>query len=151
MPSRFRSACSSLAWLHARLERGGFYNRDTFDVLPKIEDRAGTVIYADPTFIGKESLYHHGLSSKPDDAGLVSDDHDRLAEMLGRFKLTRVVLRYYKHERLDDLYRGWRLIDCSRTKHSATPSLTRRSAGTTAIADDILLINGPPLSERLMS
>lgn len=150
MPSRFRSACAALVWLHQRLERVGFYNRDTFTVLPKIEDREGTVIYADPTFIGKEGLYTHGLTSKPDDAGLVEDDHDRLAALLTRFEKTRVVLRYYKHPRLDDLYKGWRVIDCARTKHSATPSLTLRSVGTTAIADDILLINGPPLSERLM-
>jgi DNA adenine methylase len=145
MPSRFRRAVGAVEWLHRRLERVGFYCRDALEIIAKIEDREGTVIYADPTFIGKDKLYSHALQSKGDDASLLSDDHDRLAELLNRFQRTRVVLRYYRHERLETLYASWRLVDCTRIKHSASPNTLDRSVWS----DDILLVNQEPVSGTL--
>lgn len=137
MPSRFRSAIESISWLHARLERVGIYNRDAFELLETIEDARGTVIYADPTFIQRDHLYHYALRTRRgglfDNAG---DDHDRLAGLLRRFKKTKVVLRYYSDPRLDDLYpESWARVDCTRNKRSAG----NKKDG----APDLLLVNRP--------
>jgi DNA adenine methylase len=154
MPSRFRTACKSVVWLHQRLERVGIYNLDTFALLDRIEDRKGTVIYADPTFIGKDDLYTHSLTTAPDTSddhddllrptwrskGVKLDDHARLAARLRRFDSTRVVLRYYAHPRLRDLYPDWGVVNCSRTKQIAPTSGGRRAAS----APDLLLTNQCP-------
>ena len=140
--SRYRTACDSIAWLAERMARVHVWQRDGVELALRIEDRPGTVIYADPTFIGKEHNYAHGLASRPDDAGLALDDHDRLAEALNRFtpggKGTRVVLRYYDHPRLRALYPAerWQVIDCARRK------LITNQTGTETHAPDVLLVNG---------
>lgn len=168
MPSRFRSACKSVRWLHERLERVGSYRMDTFDLLPRIEDREGTVIYADPTFIGKDDLYTYSLKSgcpcgcgdtviNPDNSGSLllpsmelrkGDDHTRLAGLLRRFQKTRVVLRYYEHPRLNELYKDWAIVDCTRTKQIAHAyKVSERQNGgehRRIEAPDILLINQLP-------
>lgn len=151
--SRFRAAADSVRWLRKRLARVHIYNRDAIELAEKIEDRAGTLIYADPTFIGKESNYSFGLASRPDDDPSAifrsdeRDDHDRLAAALNRFAVggTRVVLRYYDHPRLRELYPAerWRVIDCSRIKQLGTVKDGERRA----VAPDVVLVNGEVFGE----
>ena len=151
MPSRFRSACDSVLWFRQRLARVGIYNMDTMRLLEKIEDRVGTVIYADPTFIEKDHLYTYTLKTKKASEGMFdpsSDDHDRLSELLRRYTDTRVVLRYYNHQRIPELYPDWWLVDCSRTKQITNSIPVAEAAEREPItAPDILLINQPPIGD----
>ena len=134
---RFASAVESIPAWHHRLRRVTILNRDGFGVLDKIDDHPRVAIYCDPPYIEKEASYEHDFES----LSLLGDDHARLAVSLGRFKKTRVVLSYYRHERLADLYPAdmWRRVDCSMNKglHNAG-----RRGQTASIAPEVLLVNG---------
>lgn len=124
MGSRFRTAVNSLDWFCDRFQRVEFHCRDGFDAFRKIEDRDGTVIYADPVFVDKEHLYSYTFRGRSKAAALWStdegkSDHERLAEEAHRFKHTRVVIRYYDHPEVRRLYPGWEIRDCSRTKQQS--------------------------------
>ena len=62
--------------------------------------------------------------------------HARLAAALCRFKATRVVVSYYAHERLAELYPGWRVVPVAVPKNLAV------RAGAEP-APEVLLINQP--------
>lgn len=95
----------------------------------RVEDREGTVIYADPPYLEKGEAYTHDFES---------EDHQRLAQALRRFKKTRVVVSYYDDPRLADLYPGWQKIDCTITK--ALVQGTGRTEGRVD-APEVLLLN----------
>jgi len=101
---RWKGVIESIPWWHQRLLNVTVLRRDVFEVGEKIEDKAGTAIYCDPPYFEKSAKYLHDFTD---------EDHERLAELLGRFKETRVVLSYYQHDRLDELYPTW-------TKHYKT-------------------------------
>src|SRR5207253_1221924 len=96
----------------------------------KIEDREGVVIYADPPYIAKGANYLHDLGP---------EDHARLAHALCRFRKTRVVVSYYAHPKLADLYHGWQQIDCIRAKSLVNQG--RRDSGGVVYATEVILIN----------
>jgi DNA adenine methylase len=133
---RFRNASASIpAWME-RLRAVRILNRDGFKVLAGIPDVAGTVIYCDPPYIAKSSAYKHDFASA---------DHARLAEALGRFKATRVVVSYYEHPSLDALYPGWTKRHLIARKALVCQS-ARDMKGVEAVAPEVLLINGPSLN-----
>jgi DNA adenine methylase len=72
--------------------------RDGFEILSRIEDEEKAVLYVDPPYIGHEGDYIHKI--KP-------EDHSRLATLLHRFKKARIVLSYYDHPKLSELYPDW--------------------------------------------
>ena len=134
--TRFTSAIDSIPGWWDRLRAVTILNDDAFSLLERIEDAAGVVIYVDSPYIVKGAKYVHDLKS---------DDHDRLAELLRRFKRTRVIVSYYDHERLAGMYPGWTTRRLKATK--ALVNQGARDSGGAVDAPEVLLINGPSLVE----
>ncbi len=134
--TRFRGAVESLAAWRRRLRNVTILNRDAFEVLGKIADEPETVVYADPPYLVKGSRYVHDFG----EGFMGQDDHARLADALRRFTKTRVVLSYYDHPRLAELYPDW-TRRATPVNKNLTSSNTR--GGGSATAPELLLINGP--------
>ena len=104
---------------------------DGSELCEKIEDAAGTVIYADPPYLVKGCKYKHDFDWLA---------HRRLAKALTRFQKTRVVVSYYQHPDLASMYPGWTVRDCTMTK--SLVSQGRRDKENNTVSPEILLING---------
>jgi len=105
--TRFASAVDSIPAWRRRLRKVTILRRDGFDLLERIDDQDGTAIYVDPPYIMKGATYIYDFTP---------DDHSRLAGLLRRFQRARIVVSYYDHPRLEELYPSWNLLDCSRSK-----------------------------------
>lgn len=165
---RFRSAVDSLPDWADRLANVTILNDDAFAIIPKIEDKRGTVIYADPPYLKKSAKYLHDFETCSACAGAPNpcscgacvqpgqqhnngpcrackscrgkpDGHARLALALRRFTLTRVVVSYYDHPRLPDLYPGWKLERIEVTKAMAQPGKRDEQGATKAV--EVILTN----------
>lgn len=147
---RWRSAVDSVPYWHDRLKGVVITRQDALGLIPKIDDAAGTALYVDPPYLrttrgggGGGSAYKYDFTDDGGRSGegLFSpgDDHARLAELLQRFKKARVVVSYYDHPRLTDLYPGWTKIDCARQKNLHVQN--RRGIGYCE-APEVLLVNG---------
>jgi DNA adenine methylase len=99
------------------------------ELCERIEDREGTVIYVDPPYLEKGADYVHNFKA---------EDHQRLATALRQFTRTRVIVSYYSHPRLAELYPGWTKLECTITK-----SMGRWDKNGRTEAPEVLLINGP--------
>lgn len=128
--TRWRAAVESIPWWHDRIRTTTILCRDGFDILERVEDSTGVAIYCDPPYIVKGASYVHDFKN---------EDHARLAELLGRFKETRVVLSYYAHPDLKRLYPGWRVMECSTAK--AMVNSGKRPGGKATVAPEVLLVN----------
>lgn len=95
---RFISVVDSIPSWRRRLRAVTILQRDGFDILSRIEDEDNESLYVDPPYIGHEGDYIHKIEPQ---------DHARLAELLHRFKKARVVLSYYDHPKLRELYPDW--------------------------------------------
>lgn len=129
---RFASAVESIPDWWDRLRHVTILNDDGFTLLPRIEDAAGVVIYLDPPYLEKGASYVHDFDSW---------DHYRLAAAVRRFTKTRVIVSYYEHPRLAELYPGWTKVSIDVSK--AMASQGRRDAKNDIRATEVLLINGP--------
>lgn len=91
-------------------------------------------VHVDPPYIVKGAKYVHDF---------VPEDHSRLADLLSRFKKTRVVVSYYEHPDLERLYPGWtkRYLDVTKS----LVNQGRRGKGGAVKAPEVLLMNGPSL------
>lgn len=127
---RWESVVASIPDWHARLRNVTMLRRDAFDLLPKIDDAAGTAIYVDPPYLIKGDKYVYDFSN---------GQHEHLASELSRFRRARVVVSYYNDQALESLYPEWARIDCSMTK-SLGNQVQRDSQGS-AIAQEVLLVN----------
>jgi DNA adenine methylase len=117
---RFVGAVESIPDWHERLRAVTVLSGDGIELCEKVEDREGTVIYADPPYLEKNAEYLHDFT--PLRSGGLFDapsDHERLAAALGRFKLTRCVVSYYEHPELTRLYPGWVKLDIGCAKNMA--------------------------------
>lgn len=128
--NRWRGAVRSIPQFRDRLAGVQILRVDGLALAGKIEDKAGTVIYADPPYLVKGSKYLHDFAS---------EDHRRLAAALDRFAATRVVLSYYDHPNLAALYPGWRIVPLRASKNMTNPSKAGESGRTDA--PEVLLIN----------
>lgn len=128
--TRWKSVVDSIPSWHQRLRNVTILNRDVFDILPRIADEPGTAIYVDPPYLTKGAKYLHDFAVS---------DHARLAEALGRFRKTRVVVSYYDDARLSDLYPGWR-VDMHEVTKALVNQGARDSSGATK-ATEVLLVN----------
>lgn len=139
---RWRAAVDSVPAWHDRLKGVVILRRDAFEVIPRVEDQVGTVVYCDPPYLrSSRSMTHSGRYLYDfEETALLGDDHDRLARELRRFTKARVVVSYYDHPRLAELYPGWTKIDCARQKNLAVQN--RRGMNYTE-APEVLLLNGP--------
>jgi DNA adenine methylase len=127
---RFRRAVESIPWWHDRLRGVMVLSDDAFELLGRIADEEGTVIYCDPPYVAKSAKYRHDFSP---------EDHARLAKSLDRFEKTRVVLSYYDHPLLRELYQHgrwrWERIEVMR------PLAVASRRGKRTPATELLLIN----------
>jgi DNA adenine methylase len=126
---RFGSAVDSIPDWHERLRNVAIYQGCAIDAAQKIEDKPGTLIYADPPYIEKSDKYEHDFTE---------EDHSRLATALNRFTMTRVCVSYYAHPTLELLYPGnrWRTIELSANRAMGNASRAEKTR-----APEILLIN----------
>jgi len=126
---RWKSVVESIPAWRRRLANVTIMQRDAFEILERIEDRKGTAIYVDPPYLVKGAKYVHDFESK---------DHGRLAELLARFKETRVIVSYYDDPRLDEMYPGWGRKEIIVSKAMANQS----SRGSKDVkAKEVLLVN----------
>ncbi len=107
---RWRSAVASVPAWHDRLKGVLILRRNAFEILPKLRDEKGLAIYCDPPYLkatrgsGGSSAYEYDFDETPADLFGAVDQHERLAIELRRFKRARVVVSYYDHPRLEELY-----------------------------------------------
>lgn len=130
---RFASAVESIPAWWERLRNVTILNGDAFSLLDRIEDASGVAIYCDPPYLEKGAKYVHDFDS---------ETHDRLAESLRRFKKARVVVSYYEHPRLKDLYSGWRVERIEVTKSLVSQGMRDKEGATKAV--EVLISNEQP-------
>lgn len=106
---RWKSVVGSIPAWHKRLRNVLIVQRDAFEILGKIKDEKGTVIYCDPPYFEKSDKYVHDFEA---------EDHKRLAQSLGRFEHVRVLVSYYDHPKLKSLYAGWNWIYLTQARQS---------------------------------
>lgn len=128
--TRFCSAVDSIPSWRRRLRGVTILNRDGFDIIAKIEDATGVAMYVDPPYVEKGAKYVHDFES---------EDHHRLADALGRFRRTRVVVSYYDDPLVRELYRGWSFIECPTTKALVNQGM--RDTGGAVVAPEVLIVN----------
>lgn len=134
--TRFHNAIDSIPAWRRRLRGVTILRRDGFELIPKIEDVAGTALYCDPPYLIKNGKYLHDFDA---------EDHTRLAGLLERFQHARVVVSYYDHPRLVQLYPGW-----TKVRHDTVKALAHQGKrGECDVrAPEVLLINGPSYTEQ---
>ena len=135
--ARWSGVVRSIPGWRRRMERVQILRSCGIALARKIEDRGGTVIYADPPYLVKGAKYLHDFTP---------DHHRELAEALGWFRETRVVLSYYDHPDLATLYPSWRVVTLRATKALLNQG-KRDQTGATA-APEVLLCNFPALESR---
>ncbi len=123
--------------------------RDGLEMLERIQDADGVAIYADPPYLmhtrgtgasngmpGGGSRYLFDFSGR---------EHERLAEILGRFRKARVVVSYYADPQLAELYppSRWthRSVEAVKNLH-----VQNRRGSAKCVAPEVLLLNGPSLA-----
>lgn len=131
---RFTGAIESIPSWRRRLRNVFILRDDGILLCERIEDKEGTVVYADPPYIEKGEEYIHDFTEA---------DHIRLSVALNRLTKTRVLVSYYEHERLDEWYPGWTKRPIVTTKLLGNQSVNCKPQG--AKAPEVLLINGPSL------
>ena len=129
---RWLSVVESIPDWHWRLRNVTILNRDAFELLERIEDAKRVVIYVDSPYIVKGAKYIHDFTA---------DDHARLAAALSRFKKTRVIVSYYDHPQLTELYPGWQRRTIEVTKSLVNQGM--RDCSGAKKAQEVLLSNEP--------
>lgn len=107
------------------------------ELCEKIEDAPGVAVYCDPPYVEKGCSYIHDF----DEA-----DHRRLAAALGRLERTRVVVSYYDHPMVREMYppARWTWIDCTTTKALVNQGMRDRTGAVSA--PEVLIVNGPKVT-----
>jgi DNA adenine methylase len=146
---RWVNAVDSIPSFRRRLRYVLIMRRSAFEILPKIDDCEGQAIYLDPPYLaetrsgmkgsGAQSRYLHDFAG--DKGDMFGDDHTRLADELNRFKKCRVVISYYDHPRLEQMYPGWSKIYLNANK--AIVQQGKRGGMGGEKAPEVLIINGP--------
>jgi len=133
--TRFCSAVDSIPAWRERLRKVSILRRDGFECIAEIADEPRMAIYVDPPYVSKGARYIHDFEPA---------DHVRLAQLLERFRRVRVVVSYYDHPQLRNLYpaKRWQTLDCARYKNMAR-CMKRGHGDPGTIAPEVLLVNGP--------
>jgi DNA adenine methylase len=124
---RYQSAVNSLVAWRRILKRCNFTSLDCFDFIAKVHDKPGIGIYSDAPFPDAGDPYRHKFT----------ESHQRrLAKALGEFTEARVVIRFYDHPLIRELYPAdrWTCIErVGRTQANGS-------------AAEVLILNGPSRS-----
>lgn len=99
--TRFARAVSRIPFWWERLRGVTILNVDCMYILSRIPDDPGTVIYCDPPYLVKGKRYEHDFKGK----------HSLLRIALDRFRAARVLVSYYSHPEIEELYAGWQRIE----------------------------------------
>ena len=95
---RWQSVMDSFPAWHKRLANVVILQRDAFGILDNIKDEEDVVIYCDPPYFDKSNKYIHDFAP---------EQHERLAQSLGRFNKARIFVSYYDDPKLEGLYEGF--------------------------------------------
>lgn len=157
---RFKNAVDSIPAWHHRLRNVVILRRDAFEISDRFEDHQSTAIYADPPypFETRSNISEDGKSTaggggrylhefKHGAGGLFAarDDHQKLRDILAKYKHARIVVSSYDCPRYRELYAGWTFIEKTRQKH--LHAMNGRGARPME-APEVLIINGPSLATR---
>jgi hypothetical protein len=93
--TRFRNAASGLDAWSETMRRCNFVRLDALKFLAEVKDETGHGIYCDPPFPEVGDKYKFAFDT---------DDQKRLAKKLATFKRCRVVVRFYDHPLIRELY-----------------------------------------------
>lgn len=93
--TRYRSAVKSLAAWSQIMQRCNFTTLDFRVFLAKSKDEIGHGLYCDPPFPNAGEVYQHKFSEQ---------DQRELRDVLRAYKKTKVVIRYYDHPLIRELY-----------------------------------------------
>jgi len=126
---RFQSAIGSIPAWRRRLANVTILQWDAFELLERIDDKRGTAIYIDPPYLVKGAKYTYDFEES---------DHIRLAQMLGRFKETWIVVSYYDDKRLKEMYPKWSQYKIIVSKAMANQGSRGKK---NAKATEVLLVN----------
>lgn len=132
--TRWINAVESIPDWRRRMRQVSILNEDGISLLERIEDANGVAIYCDPPYLVKGAKYVHDFADV---------HHVQLAALLQRFTEARVVVSYYDHPRLAELYPPdrWTKVSCHMTKALVNQGMRDKSGAT--VAPEVLLINGP--------
>ena len=124
---RFRNAVESIPEWWERLRGVTLLQEDCLVLCKKIEDKVGTVIYADFPYVEKGVKYLHDFDEAK---------HRAMAKALSELKKTKVVISYYEHPLLTEIYNEvtWEMV-CQHTNKKAG------ATGKGSEAKEILLVN----------
>ena len=125
--TRFRSATAGLSAWGRTFRRCNFTHDDFRVTLGNVRDQAGCGVYADPPFPGAGDGYAHPFTEQ---------DHRDLARHVGALRHARVVIRYYRHPLVEELYPADRWTWIGRA--------ARTQAG--GEREDFLILNGPSVA-----
>lgn len=144
--TRWRSLVAVVPKLSARLRTVDVLNTDGFTVLRQCQDKPGTAIYVDPPYVVKAGEYQHDA---PKDPAVAKKWHGALAAACSRFRHARVLVSYYPHPLLDDLYdpAHWRRVDFAVRKSMTNTRKLAEERNETAV--ECVYVNdaarvGPP-------
>lgn len=98
---RYRSAVDSLRAFRRIFERCNFLVLDVFEFLAAVQDLLGHAIYLDPPFFGPGARYKHNGGATEEERRAFQV---RLRDALLRFVNCRIVLRFYDHPLIRELY-----------------------------------------------
>lgn len=98
---RYRNAYRSLAQFTRTFQRCTFETMDAIKFNERTEDTEGHGLYEDPPFpqVGRRYRYSSGKNSEQE-----REFHTRLRDSVRRFRKTRVVMRFYDHPLIRELY-----------------------------------------------
>lgn len=126
---RWASVAASINPWHERLRDVVVLDRDGFGVITAVPDERDVLLYVDPPYIsddGKSAGAQYALGWNGE------SEHHRLADALRRFERARVVVSYYAHPLLAELYptrEGWRIIELKDTSDSGLRTLSAAQLG----------------------
>lgn len=145
--ARWRSVAESIPAWHERLRSVVFDRVDALEMITKIDDAPEWAIYADPPYLRKSTPYIHDADHDVKHGGDPEAWHRRLAAALNAKARARVVVSYYAHPLLEELYPRdrWTWVDIEMSK--ATSNASARD-GSGARATELLIINGPSVADR---
>lgn len=137
--ARWVSVAESIPVWHERLRSVMFYRMDAIELLIRLEDVDRWAIYADPPYVDAGKAYV--VNGEEDSVSW----HTRLRDALAAKRRSRVVLSYYPHPLVDELY-GDLVASGSWTRHEVDVShATGHQAKRGQQGDkktELLLING---------
>jgi DNA adenine methylase len=98
---RFVTAVDTLDLFVERIRPVQILNKNMFELIPKWEDKRGAVLFVDAPYYDKGDQYLFDFSH---------EDHVWLHHLLSEFKKTRVVVCYYNHPVIRELYKKWKMV-----------------------------------------